>query len=372
VTVFIIIAAVLTAVAVLLAAWPLFRPRKDEAGKPVKPSRQAAGALLLFLPVLAFVLYINLSDWDWDQGAAAAHARGGDNQAASLQQVADQLETRLQRNQGDAEGWKMLGRTYVVMGDFDRALGAYQKAYTLTSGADIEALLGYAEAKVLVNESEFEGEAGQLFERAVAAEPGNPKALWYAGLTAFRKQDLPTARQHWSALRQLGGPDEIMQVVDQRLAEIDQQIGPAPMMAAMPPAMAAAPPEPAQTAAAPAAPPEDAAEGSIPLRIELAPQLAGRVPPGTTLFILARGAAGGPPLAAIRRSADELPLDVTLTDANAMVPGTSLTQVDSLSLVARVSFTGRPMASSGDLYGEVSYDPSAKGRIKLTIDRVVE
>jgi cytochrome c-type biogenesis protein CcmH len=365
VTLFIIIAAVLTAVAVLLAAWPLFRPRTDEAGKPVKASRQAAGALALFVPFLAFLTYFNLSDWQWDQRAASAHARGGDSEAASLQQVAEQLESRLQRNQGDAEGWKMLGRTYVVMGRFDQALAAYQKAFTLTSGQDMEALLGYAEAKVLVDESAFEGEAGQLFERAVAAEPNNPKALWYAGLTAFRKQDLPTARARWAALRQLGGPDEIMQIVDQRIAEIDQQIGAAPTATA-----AVTPPAAAETA--PAEAPAPGPEGGIALRVEMAPQLAGRVPPGTTLFILARGAQGGPPLAAIRRSADELPLDVTLTDANAMVPGTSLTQVDSLSLVARVSFTGRPIASTGDLFGEVRYDPSAKGRIKLTIDQVVE
>ena len=363
-TVFIIIAAVLTAVAVLLAAWPLFRPTKDEAGHAVKPSRQAAGALALFVPVLAFVTYFNLSDWRWDALPAAAHARGGDGEAASLQQVAEQLESRLQRNQGDADGWKMLGRTYVVMGSFDKALGAYQKAFTLTSGQDIEALLGFAEAKVLVDESEFEGEAGQLFERAVKAEPANPKALWYAGLASFRKQDLPTARERWSALRQLGGPDEIMQIVDQRIAEIDQQIGPASTdVVAVAPAAAQAPP----VASEPAGP-----AGGIPLRIELAPALAGRVPAGTTLYILARGAQGGPPLAAVRRSADELPLDVTLTDANAMVPGTSLTQVDSLAIVARVSFTGRPIASSGDLFGEVRYDPAAKGRIKLTIDQVVD
>ncbi len=363
-TVFIILAAVLTAAAVLLAAWPLFRPSTDEAGKPVKASRQAAGAMALFVPVLAFVIYFNLSEWRWDEGMSASRPGGADSQAASLQQVAEQLESRLQRNQGDAEGWKMLGRTYVVMGEFDRALSAYQQAYTLTSGADIEALLGYAEARVLVNESDFEGEAGQLFERAVAAEPGNPKALWYAGLTAFRKQDLPVAKQRWTALRQIGGPDEIMQIVDQRIAEIDQQAGAAPMaaVASVPPA------EPAPVQTSPATGPE----AGIPLRIELAPQLAGRVPPGTTLFILARGAQGGPPLAAIRRSADELPLEVTLTDDNAMVPGTSLTQVDSLSLVARVSFTGRPIASSGDLFGEVRYDPAAQGRIKLTIDRVVD
>jgi cytochrome c-type biogenesis protein CcmH len=364
VTVFIILAAVLTAAAVLLAAWPLFRPRSDEAGKAVKPSRQAAGALALFVPALAFFIYFNVSEWRWDSSDAASQARSGEGQAASLQQVAEQLESRLQRNQGDAEGWKMLGRTYVVMGNFDQALAAYQKAYTLTSGADSEALLGYAEARVLVNDAEFEGEAGQLFEKAVAAEPSNPKALWYAGLTAYRKQDLATARTRWAALRELGGPDEIMQIVDQRITEIDQQIGAAPMAVAT----AAAPAEPAPVQSVP----EAGAEGGIALRIELSPQLAGRVPPGTTLYILARGAQGGPPLAAIRRSADELPLDVTLTDDNAMVPGTSLTQVDSLSLVARVSFTGRPIASSGDLFGEVRYDPAAQGRIKLTIDQVVD
>jgi hypothetical protein len=55
-----------------------------------------------------------------------------------------------------------------------------------------------------------------------------------------------------------------------------------------------------------------------------------------------------------------------------MIPGTSLTQVDDLQLVARVSLTGRPVASSGDLFGEVRYDPASTGRITLTIDRVVD
>jgi cytochrome c-type biogenesis protein CcmH len=223
---------------------------------------------------------------------------------------------------------------------------------------------------VLVNESDFEGEAGQLFEKALAAEPSNPKALWYAGLTAYRKQDLGTARARWMMLRDMGGPPEILQILEQRIAEIDQQIGPATDAPGAPAAqVAAAPATPATAAPQTSSPPAGA--GEIPLRIEVAPELAGRVPPGATLFVLARSGTGGPPLAALRRSTSELPLDVTLTDANAMIPGTSLTQVDALALVARVSLTGRPMASSGDLYGEVRYDPAAKGRISLTIDKVV-
>ena len=368
-TIFIILAAILAAIAALLAAWPLFRPRADESGKTVRASRGVAVAIAAAVPAGAFLLYFALSEWPWDESARMAQGQGPDS-AASLTQVASQLEERLQREKGDSEGWKLLGRTYVMMGEFNKALSAYNQAYVLTSGTDVDAMLGYAEARVLVNESDFEGEAGQLFEKALAAEPGNPKALWYAGLTAYRKQDLGTARSRWMMLRDIGGPPEILQILEQRIAEIDQQIGPAtdsPVAAAA--QVAAAPATPTATAPAPAAPPAGA--GEIPLRIEVAPELAGRVPAGATLFVLARSGTGGPPLAALRRSTSELPLDVTLTDENAMIPGTSLTQVDALALVARVSLTGRPMASSGDLYGEVRYDPAAKGRISLTIDKVV-
>jgi cytochrome c-type biogenesis protein CcmH len=368
VTIFIILAAILAAIAALLAAWPLFRPRTDEAGKQVPSSRSVAVAIAAAVPVAAFLLYFALSDWPWDESERTARGQGGDS-AASLTQVASQLEERLQREKGDSEGWKLLGRTYVMMGEFSKALTAYNQAYVLTSGTDVDAMLGYAEARVLVNESDFEGEAGQLFEKAVAAEPGNPKALWYAGLTAYRKQDLGTARSRWMMLRDMGGPPEIMQILEQRIAEIDQQIGPATDVPAGAAAQVAA--VPATAAPAPQAEAPPAAAGEIPLRIAVAPELAGRVPPGATLFVLARSGTGGPPLAALRRSTSELPLDVTLTDANAMIPGTSLTQVDALALVARVSLTGRPMASSGDLYGEVRYDPASKGRISLTIDKVV-
>jgi len=371
VSLFIAIAAVLAVLAVVLVALPLVRPRPDERGKPVGASQAAAITVVVAVPVVAFILYFTLSDWPWDEQAQLQQAAGTHSGGGSLSQVADQLEQRLARGQGDLEGWMMLGRTYVVMGDYPKALKAYTQAYTLTSGQNVEAMLGYAEARVLVDESEFEGEAGQIFERAVAMAPDNGKALWYGGVTAYRKQDLETARQRWATLKELGGPPEIMEILNARLAEIDASLGglPETVVDAPPPqvAMAAAVPPAAASTGDPAA----AADG-IALRIVVAPGLAGKIPAAAPLFVLARGAAGGPPLAAIRRSSAELPLEVNLTDANAMIPGTSLRQVDDLQLVARVSLTGRPVASSGDLYGEVRYDPASTGRITVTIDRVVD
>lgn len=362
-TVFVVISMILAAVAVALVAWPLLRPKSPAEGD-ARASRPLAAAIAVWIPLAGFGLYFTLSEWPWDDSVAAAASPHGDG-AATLQSMAGQLEQRLQAQPGDPEGWKLLGRTYVVMGNYPKAAEAYGKALELAGGNDVEAMLGVAEARVLVDESEFLGGAGEMFVRAVALAPDNPKAQWYAGLTAYEKRDLVTARRHWSALRDLAPPPELLQVVDARIAEIDTTLGSAPGIAA-----AAATPAPAPVAAP--APVPATAPGEIPLRIVVAPELAGRVPPGAPLFVLARTEAGGAPLAAVRRASSELPLSLTLSDANAMIQGTSLSQVEDLLLVARVSLTGRPVQSKGDLYGQVRYDPASKGPITVTIDRVAE
>jgi hypothetical protein len=60
-----------------------------------------------------------------------------------------------------------------------------------------------------------------------------------------------------------------------------------------------------------------------------------------------------------------------MTDADAMVPGSSLAGAGALNLVARISRSGQPIASSGDLYGELSYDFTATAPVTLIIDRIV-
>jgi hypothetical protein len=42
-----------------------------------------------------------------------------------------------------------------------------------------------------------------------------------------------------------------------------------------------------------------------------------------------------------------------------------------LTLVARISLSGQPVASSGDLFGEVGYDFASARPASVTIDRTV-
>ena len=147
----------------------------------------------------------------------------------------------------------------------------------------------------------------------------------------------------------------------------------APPVAAVPPAAAV---EPRAEAPAAAETPVSAAVAAdsdgIELEVSLDPALAARVPGPTPVFIIARNAAGGPPLAVIRSSTTELPKSVRLTDANAMMEGVTFLDQDELELVARVSLSGSPAQRPGDLYGAVNYRRGNGGTARIRIDRIAE
>ena len=56
-----------------------------------------------------------------------------------------------------------------------------------------------------------------------------------------------------------------------------------------------------------------------------------------------------------------------------MIAGRTLGGLDAVELVARVSNGGDPIASSGDLYGEATWNADDPERsVQIVIDRVVE
>jgi cytochrome c-type biogenesis protein CcmH len=91
------------------------------------------------------------------------------------------------------------------------------------------------------------------------------------------------------------------------------------------------------------------------------------------LFVFAREPGGrGPPLAAKRLSTAAIGTRVSLSAADSMIPGRVLQSGQRVSVTARVSFSGQPVPSAGDLYGELSYEVGSDGMRNLVIDRVAE
>jgi cytochrome c-type biogenesis protein CcmH len=341
VTAFLAICALFLAVAISLLAWPLLGLRRKGEGAP--RARVAAVAVAAAFPLAAFLVYFWASNWDWDAPTQPAAVGAPD-----LKRAVEQLQEKLARQPADVDGWKLLGRSATVLGDYPLAQKAFGEAYTRTQGADADAVVGYAESLVLVDEREIDGHAAELFERALTLAPDNPRALWYGGITAYRRGDLALAQQRWVELQDHDLPPDLRQVLAERLAELERSQG--------------KPAEPSARAAK--------ADG-VEIAITLDPALAARVPAGATLFVIARRGTGGPPLAVQRQPVGGWPVAVRLSDADSMLPGTQLAGAGAVTLIARISRSGQPIAASGDLFGEVGYDFASANPASITIDRVV-
>jgi cytochrome c-type biogenesis protein CcmH len=342
VTLFIFICALLTAGAIMSVVWPLLRPAAG-AGPAPQRANIAATIVAAGLPLVALAAYFWASDWPWDPAQQVAQP----SSAPDLEHMVAQLQQRLSQQPEDLEGWKLLGRSATVLGNYPAARDAFAQAYARSQGQDPDAVVGYAESLVLNDEREIDGRAAELFEKAITMAPDNARALWYGGIVAYRRGELALAQQRWVELQNHDLPPDLRQLVAERLSELERQPG------------------------APERPQATTAKSSVSVSIQLVSALAGQVPPEATLFLIARRGDAGPPLAVVRRPVGSWPVAITMSDADAMLPGTSLASGGPVRLIARISRSGQPVAASGDPYGEVGYDFTSANPVTLTIDRVV-
>lgn len=371
-TTFLIGCAVMIVAALVMMLVPLLRNEPAEGkGEAAAPRAvPAAVAVMVALPLAASAFYGATSNFPWDNpdmlaAGSAGHAQGG----GSMDEVTTQLEARLEKNPGDADGWRMLGRTYLVSGRAADAASAYSKASALTGGKDLAVELDLAEALVLADRPQDQAKATGIIAAALEADENNQKALWYSGLIAARAGDKETATARWSKLLEQNPPEEIRQILVAQLNELGAVI-PASAAAATPPAMGGMSGMGGMgSGSAPVA--DQAAGRTIRIAVSLDPALAGKLKPGTPVFVSAREAGiPGPPLAAVRLSSDELPTTVVLSDVNAMVEGRNLSSVNEVQLVARVAFGGTAVPASGDLVGEARHDKGAAADVSVVIDKV--
>jgi cytochrome c-type biogenesis protein CcmH len=318
----------------------------------LRGSSRIAGALAAVLVVgTAAGLYPLWSTWDW-HAPAAAPAAGPDVIA-----MVAKLEAHMKDTPDDIKGWSMLGRSYLALERTGDAVRAYDHAHTLDA-ADPEAALGLGEALSLQAGGNITPDAAELFEQVVKRQPDNPKALLYSGFAAAARGDTAIARARWQALKDMHPPEQIEKMLDARMAELGPaDSGPAAMQAAMP-------------ATRPAAP---ASSAQATVNISIAPALKARLTGEAPLFVFARDpGAPGPPLAAKRLTSAAIGTQIQLTAADSMIPSRVLVNGRTVSITARVSFSGQPLPAKGDLYGELTYDVGRDGVRNLVIDRVAE
>ena len=339
---FIIVAAIMAAIAAAVIAIPLMRDKK---------SRIVGALAALLVAGAAAGLYPLWSNWDWRAPPQAALAATPDVAA-----MIAKLEQHLRDDPADLAGWLMLGRSYVALQRLDDAVTAYDRAHQLDANS-VEATLGLGEAISLRTGGQVSAAASQLFEDALTQAPDNPKALLYGGFAAASRGDKALARSRWQALKDLHPPPQIEQMLDARIAALGL------------PAEAGTNASPAGTSASSVG----SAAAQVTVNIHIAPALKSRLKPETPLFVFAREPdSRGPPLAAKRLTSEAIGTTVQLSASDSMLPGRVLIAGKRVSVTARVSFSGQPVPAAGDLYGELSYDVGQDGARDLLIDRVAQ
>jgi cytochrome c-type biogenesis protein CcmH len=324
-----------------------------EANGEGKPAASRGGAfgkftlltLVVLVPLLSVLLYQLLGTPALITAKAPTPAtttgHGNMASAGSMADLAVKLRQRLEeKSPDDANGWFLLGRTYMTMKDYPQASMAFERAYKLT-GDQPNVLLALADALTMTRQGIATDRAAELVEKALALEPENTTALWMAGLNAADQGNYTRALELLQKLHPLlaDAPEEQRQLA--------LQIGRI--------AAAAGVESPIPETAAPAAqlPTIASASAKVRVKVSLSPAMQQKAGRNDTVFIYAK-AMNGPrfPLAATRYRVSDLPVELTLDDSLAVMPAAKISDFPRVKVGARVSSSGNAIAQSGDLIGE--------------------
>ncbi len=330
-----------------------------------------AAVAVIAVPLAAFILYDELGNPDGmnPQAVLAAqpenspHGESDADVAAQIEMMVARLSQRLLDDPSDIEGWVMLGRSMTVLGRYQEAVMAYERALQFT-GEDPNVLTDYADAIAMATGESLAGKPMELLQRALVIDPNNQKALWLGGTGLFESGDFAGAIRYWSHLKDLlpeGSEDievmraNIAEAQTYRKRQLAGEFDEAPAVSAELPET------------------NVAALSRITGRVSLSADLLDKVGADDVLFIFARAVNGPPmPLAIIRETAAELPLEFSLDETMAMMPSMSLAKFDEVVVGARISKTGNAMPQSGDLEGVTGAISVGTEGLEILIDTLIQ
>lgn len=275
------------------------------------------------------------------------------------------IEQRLKDNPSDIEGWGIIARTYLALGRYQDAIDANLKLLEL-GGENANIYAQLADASALITQGDLSGQASEYINKALALNPNQPQALWLAGLGAAQRGETDQAIDYWNKLMPLLANSPQQQ---QELKEIISKTAENKAIAVEldTPSKAQAP-KPVVT--------EKNKGPSITVRVTLAEAMRDQASAGETVFVFARAKNGPPaPLAVKPLRVADLPANVTLSDADAMMQQLKLSLFEEVVVSARIAKSGNPIAQSGDIQSdliEIQTTNQPAKPIELVISHVVE
>jgi len=307
------LAAVAAAAVALVVLWPL----------------RAAGRRVPFIVMVVAVGVAGAALYHLVGTPGAATPTARTDEPATLRDGVVELQQALERDPQRADGWALLGRSQQALGNLAEANTAYARALQLAPD-EPEVLVEAAQARAQADPARrFDDTALQWLRHAQQVAPGSERAGWLIGIALRQRGQDAEAAATWEALLPRLEPGAAQALREQIRIARDK--------AGLPPASAA-------PVAAPAS--------ALTVTVAMDPAFAARarLRGDASIFVIARVPGGPPmPVAVEKHRLADLPLRVTLDDADSPMPTQPLSALKEVEVFARLSASGQANRQQGDI-----------------------
>ncbi|MCX7897133.1 MAG: c-type cytochrome biogenesis protein CcmI [Rhodocyclaceae bacterium] len=143
--------------------------------------------------------------------------------AADIERMVSALAARLEKEPSNTQGWIMLARSYKALGRFEEAARTYRRIEgALADNADL--LLDYADVLAAARRG-FDDEVLAIIDKALALVPDHPQGLWLRGTAHYEAERYAQALADWQKLYdQLPKGSEAAMMMAANLAELREKM----------------------------------------------------------------------------------------------------------------------------------------------------
>jgi cytochrome c-type biogenesis protein CcmH len=264
----------------------------------------------------------------------------------SVEQMVTEFAAKMEKEPDNLKGWAMLARSYRILGRNAEAANAYARAGSFID-SDPQLLADYADVLAANANGNFAGKPQQLINKALALDPNNLLALWLSGTAAFNAQNYKAAVQSWEKLAiQLPPDTDEARAIASSIAEARKKGGLAP-------------------AGTPAI-----SNQRVSGQVGISSALQSKVKAGDILMVIARKPGERMPVAVLKTAVTAFPISFVLNDSLAMSPNALISQLPEVSVEVRISKTGMAMPESGDLISAPQTIKLGTTNARLLIDQI--
>ncbi len=272
-----------------------------------------------------------------DFSPMAAKTSAPANKPVSLEESVVLLEKKVSENPKDVASYQLLGLSYFELGQMDKSLAAYDKAYQLEPN-NLRLLVEYASTLVSANDNQFNSQSAGLIKKALEIDPNAPDALYLAGMFAIGLQDFQLAENLWNkALGVLEPGSGDYQIIESMLLELRQ----------------------AQT---------QSPTAGFQVVVEIAEPIY-QARANDFILIYAKSTAQPMPIAIKKMKLADFEKQIILSEQDVLIPGTSLLEQEQITVSARISRSGSATREADDIQvSSAPFKPQENSYVVLQVE----